>query len=70
MTSGSNRRKLNDFTRTNIEGTEEVEKKDSDEDTKESLNCLKFLGITAYENMPLTEIKNDKKNIICLGIIT
>ena len=36
MTSGLNRRKLNDFTRTNIEGTEEVEKKDSDEDTKES----------------------------------
>ena len=36
VTSGLNRRKLNDFTRTNIEGTEEVEKKDSDEDTKES----------------------------------
>ena len=42
MTSGLNRRKLNDFTRTNIEGTEEVEKKDSDEDTKESLNIQVF----------------------------
>ena len=42
VTSGLNRRKLNDFTRTNIEGTEEVERKDSDEDTKESLNIQVF----------------------------
>ena len=42
MTSGSNRRKINDVTRKNIEEAEVDTKKDSDEDKKESLNIQVF----------------------------